>query len=492
MGIESYLFLGIFIFILYRLRNFLSGLGELAKLYWKGSYYFIDNLGPEAQRSGDGVFYKTLLPEVQLFGWTIIPTFSVGMINGHYHEQIVELMQNHDPLFRMPLDIFKHLMPDYETNQTDAHFFIHSTPESLRDRNRSIIPYIHNSERLEKLYDYCETNFEKVFSQWTTYQSLDYNLSKVVFEGVNKIFSGLENMNFDHVYQMNKIVEHALNNGRPCSPLFYRLPECLKFLMPGQNLIYKASKVYADTSRELLGMNKESIFATDNYSRYIITQLSQVHGGKAEDYITHSNVFVSSPLLYLGLNNIIGSLANMIIHLYSSNSQLIERLRKEVQTLDPKNLKEAQTSKFLEWAYLEALRLMRPVGYFPRFLSKATPYGDQMLPKNLLFVLCPNNTLTNPNIWGPDVETFRPERFKDMNIEAKNPKKYPFNQFGLGPRSCPGYAIAYVIALSFFSAFFKTSQSFVLDAQNPPINLLNYKSATNRMPTEYRAKIVQK
>ena len=40
----------------------------------------------------------------------------------------------------------------------------------------------------------------------------------------------------------------------------------------------------------------------------------------------------------------------------------------------------------------------------------------------------------NPAVFGPDVDSFRPERW----AEGVNPARYEFLNFGAGPRHCPG------------------------------------------------------
>ncbi|KAL0341172.1 UNVERIFIED_CONTAM: cytochrome [Sesamum radiatum] len=91
----------------------------------------------------------------------------------------------------------------------------------------------------------------------------------------------------------------------------------------------------------------------------------------------------------------------------------------------------------------EVLRLYPPAAFVSREALQETQIGHIVVPKGVyLWTLIP--TLhRDPDIWGPDVNEFNPERFANGTARAcKLPQVYV--PFGLGPRLCLGRNFALV------------------------------------------------
>ncbi|KAK6117861.1 hypothetical protein DH2020_048395 [Rehmannia glutinosa] len=91
----------------------------------------------------------------------------------------------------------------------------------------------------------------------------------------------------------------------------------------------------------------------------------------------------------------------------------------------------------------EVLRLYPPAAFVSREALQDTQIGHIVVPKGVcLWTLIP--TLhRDPNIWGPDVNEFKPERFVNgISGACKLPQVYI--PFGLGPRLCLGRNFALV------------------------------------------------
>lgn len=91
----------------------------------------------------------------------------------------------------------------------------------------------------------------------------------------------------------------------------------------------------------------------------------------------------------------------------------------------------------------EVLRLYPPAAFVSREALQETQVGHIVVPKGVcLWTLIP--TLhRDPNIWGPDSNEFKPERFANGISKACTvPQVYI--PFGLGPRLCLGRNFALV------------------------------------------------
>ncbi|XP_030928905.1 cytochrome P450 714A1-like isoform X4 [Quercus lobata] len=123
-----------------------------------------------------------------------------------------------------------------------------------------------------------------------------------------------------------------------------------------------------------------------------------------------------------------------------------DRIRKEVAQVCPNGLPDVNSVMNLKTVTIviqEVLRLYPPAAFVSREALEETQVGNIVIPKGVcLWTLIP--TLhRDPNIWGPDVNDFRPDRFTDgVSKACKFPQAYI--PFGLGPRLCLGKNFAMV------------------------------------------------
>lgn len=109
----------------------------------------------------------------------------------------------------------------------------------------------------------------------------------------------------------------------------------------------------------------------------------------------------------------------------------------------------------------EALRLYPPAAFVSREALGDTQIGNIFVPKGVcLWTLIP--TLhRDPEIWGPDANEFKPERFAGgVSKACKLPQAYI--PFGVGPRLCLGknFAMAQLkVVLSLVVSKFSLSLS---------------------------------
>lgn len=90
----------------------------------------------------------------------------------------------------------------------------------------------------------------------------------------------------------------------------------------------------------------------------------------------------------------------------------------------------------------ESLRLYPPVVGIIREVGTKTRLGKLVLPANIGLYI-PNLKLHHdPQIWGNDVQLFKPERFSEGITKATNNNLGAFIPFGLGPRTCVGFNFA--------------------------------------------------
>lgn len=86
----------------------------------------------------------------------------------------------------------------------------------------------------------------------------------------------------------------------------------------------------------------------------------------------------------------------------------------------------------------ESFRLYPPVLTLTRKVEREIKLGNITLPANLNIFISILALHHNPDIWGKDTHTFRPERFANGVAKATNNNAAAFLPFGMGPRTCVG------------------------------------------------------
>ncbi|KAL8110255.1 cytochrome P450 72A15-like isoform X1 [Apium graveolens] len=138
-----------------------------------------------------------------------------------------------------------------------------------------------------------------------------------------------------------------------------------------------------------------------------------------------------------------------------------ERAREEVLQIfgDQKpNVEGLNQLKIITMIMYEALRLYPPTGVIHRSTSRDTKLGDMVLPAWIQITIPITLMNHDPDIWGEDVNQFKPERFDEgvFNSEMKS----VFFPFSGGPRKCIGKSMAMVTNKFVIATFL---QHFILE-----------------------------
>ncbi|KAJ4849057.1 hypothetical protein Tsubulata_029534 [Turnera subulata] len=168
--------------------------------------------------------------------------------------------------------------------------------------------------------------------------------------------------------------------------------------------------------------------------------------------------------LYFAGHDSTATAASWCIMLLASHPEWQSRIREEVTQFCKDGSPDANSLSNLKAVTMviqEALRLYPPAAFVSREALEEVQIGSITVPKGAyIWTLIP--TLhRDPNVWGPDANEFKPERFQDgVSNACKFPQAYV--PFGLGPRLCSGRNFALVqlkLVLSLIVAKFEFSLS---------------------------------
>ena len=121
--------------------------------------------------------------------------------------------------------------------------------------------------------------------------------------------------------------------------------------------------------------------------------------------------------------------------------------------------------RYLECVLKEAMRLYSPVPLLNRELQADDTLGEFRIPAGSTIVVSIWSIHMNPEIWGPDVADFRPDRFLPEETKRRHP--WSFMPFSLGARSCIGQNLAYTEAKTVLGGLLR-SYSLALPPDHPP------------------------
>ncbi|CVL10492.1 related to pisatin demethylase [Fusarium proliferatum] len=126
----------------------------------------------------------------------------------------------------------------------------------------------------------------------------------------------------------------------------------------------------------------------------------------------------------------------------SQDQKSQQRLRTEIIKLSTNDMtaKSIDELPYLDNVIREALRLYSPTLIIPWEALEDIEIAGVRIPKGTTVQLVPAITQLNPEIWGPDVETFNPDRWDHLSGDSLSP--YAMETFSNGPRMCPGKALA--------------------------------------------------
>jgi cytochrome P450 len=96
--------------------------------------------------------------------------------------------------------------------------------------------------------------------------------------------------------------------------------------------------------------------------------------------------------------------------------------------------------EYLGWVLKEAMRVFTPVPVLNRESTQEDVLGGFKIPPKTAIMVSVWALHMSKDIWGPDAESFRPERFSAEESRTRHPFAYlPFSQ---GPRNCIGQNLA--------------------------------------------------
>ncbi|KAJ7087980.1 cytochrome P450 [Mycena belliarum] len=240
--------------------------------------------------------------------------------------------------------------------------------------------------------------------------------------------------------------------------------------MPGSKLVLNARTKMTEIGTNIVLESKASIKASGTTKelgsrRDLLSVLLKANMSTdipESQRMTDAEVIAQIPAFFIAGHETTSSSTTWALHALSMNPGVQKKLREELQTMSTDNptMDELNSLPYLELVLRETMRIHAPVVYLSRMamqddvLPLAKPYIDQNgqaheslpIPKGLMMHIPILALNTDKEIWGPDANEFRPERWEKIPDAAGDIPGVWANLFTFfaGPHNCIGFRFSLV------------------------------------------------
>ena len=227
-------------------------------------------------------------------------------------------------------------------------------------------------------------------------------------------------------------------------------------------------------------------------ANYIIQQEIKENKGQNTSLDDKNLVKICEDLLGAGSDTTASTLMFFVLYmiLYPDvQEKMFQEINTHIGTERTPTLADKKNLKYVNAAIFETQRMgnVVPIGIVHK-ASRDTWFKGYRIPKDTSVVGCLTSIMFDEEIWGPDVDSFRPERFLD---DAGNLKSFGQHiPFCIGRRACPGEALAKMVMFIYVTSMCQRFKFLPeVDGQKPEVGEIN---SLTRCPTPYRVRVVDR
>ncbi|KAL6294885.1 hypothetical protein ACE6H2_003027 [Prunus campanulata] len=353
-----------------------------------------------------------------------------------------EILNNKDRAYqkREPTNIAKKLLGDGLVVTTEAEKWA---------KLRKLATHAFHGESLKSMIPEMVASAESMLERWTVYEGKEIEVYEEFRLFTSEVISRTA---FGSSYVEGRdIFEMLMKLG------FLIFKNFLKVRVPGIGTFFKTSdeieseKLEKGIHASIIEMVKKRETKTitgenDSFgSDFLGLLLKANHEANENQRISVQELIDECKTFYFAGQETTNTLLVWTVFLLALHTDWQEEARKEVLQLFGKqtpNLDGIGKLKTMSMIINEALRLYPPAVSVVRNVEREVRLGKLIVPSNLDVVVSIVAVHHDPQIWGQDVQLFKPERFSEGVAKATNNNIGAFLPFSMGPRTCVGLNFA--------------------------------------------------
>ncbi|KAB2600635.1 hypothetical protein D8674_037289 [Pyrus ussuriensis x Pyrus communis] len=311
---------------------------------------------------------------------------------------------------------------------------------------RKLANHAFNGESLKSMHSEMIASTETMLERWKIHEGEEVEVFEefrlLTSEVISRTAFGSSYVEGKNIFDM-LLKSSALTFSSSFKPGF---PGISKFVKSSSEIEFqKLEKGIRDSLMEIVRRRERNPInrEANKFGSDFLGQLLRAHHDTNDNQrISMEDLVDECKTFYLAGHESTGTMLAWTVFLLALHPEWQEKARKEVQqffgkrTPDPNGISNLKTMTMI---VNESLRLYPPVlSVVNRKVDKETRLGRLVLPANLHLVIPISPLHYDPQLWGQDVQLFKPERFSEGVAKATNDNIAAFLPFGMGPRVCAG------------------------------------------------------
>ncbi|GMJ04591.1 PHYB ACTIVATION TAGGED SUPPRESSOR 1 [Hibiscus trionum] len=316
-------------------------------------------------------------------------------------------------------------------------------------KHRKLANHAFHGETLKSMSPAMIASVETMLERWKQFQDKEVELFEqfrlLTSEVISRTAFGSSYLDGEKIFDMLTKLSVITNRNM----FKTRFPLIGKFRKTADEIeadklvkgIHKCVMEIVKKREEIVSNGEANSFGTD----FLGLLLNAYHDPDKKNKLSEQDLVDECKTFYFAGQETTNSSLAWTVFLLATHPDWQEKARREVFEVfgdHAPNSESIGKLKIMTMIINETLRLYPPVTAVVRKVETEAKLGNLILPPDMDLLVSNLALHHDPDLWGDDVNVFKPERFTEGIANATKHNPAAFLPFSLGPRSCVGMSFA--------------------------------------------------